>query len=295
MHWLERNPPHRPRRRPGRRPALRRPAAARDRPRRCAPDPVLLCLDEPAAGLNPRETNELNQLLPAIRDDHGTSILLLIEHDMSVVMEISDHVVVLDYGSKISDGTPREVKERPQGHRRLSRRGRRVEVERSVEAEIGGMSERTPRPAALEVRGVKTYYGNIIALKGVDLDVRGRDRRAHRRQRRRQVDADDDDLRQPARPRGHASSMQDRDITRLPTHEIARMSIAQSPEGRRIFPRMTVSRTCRWAPPSTAWRISSRISSASARSSRASRSGCSSAAARCRAASSRCSPSPARS
>jgi branched-chain amino acid transport system ATP-binding protein len=75
-------------------------------------DPVLLCLDEPAAGLNPRESHELNRLLLSIRADHGTSILL-IEHDMSVVMEISDHVVVLDYGTKISDGTPQEVKNDP--------------------------------------------------------------------------------------------------------------------------------------------------------------------------------------
>ena len=73
-------------------------------------DPVLLCLDEPAAGLNPRESAELNGLLRSIRDEHGTSILL-IEHDMSVVMEISDHVIVLDYGTKISDGTPREVRD----------------------------------------------------------------------------------------------------------------------------------------------------------------------------------------
>jgi branched-chain amino acid transport system ATP-binding protein len=72
-------------------------------------DPVLLCLDEPAAGLNPRESHELNRLLLSIRTEQGTSILL-IEHDMSVVMEISDHVVVLDYGTKIADGTPQEVK-----------------------------------------------------------------------------------------------------------------------------------------------------------------------------------------
>jgi branched-chain amino acid transport system ATP-binding protein len=72
-------------------------------------EPVLLCLDEPAAGLNPRESHELNELLLSIRKDHDTSVLL-IEHDMSVVMEISDHVVVLDYGTKISDGTPDEVK-----------------------------------------------------------------------------------------------------------------------------------------------------------------------------------------
>jgi branched-chain amino acid transport system ATP-binding protein len=72
-------------------------------------EPVLLCLDEPAAGLNPRESHELNRLLLSVRAEYGTSILL-IEHDMSVVMEISDHVVVLDYGTKIADGTPTEVK-----------------------------------------------------------------------------------------------------------------------------------------------------------------------------------------
>ena len=71
-----------------------------------------LCLDEPAAGLNPRESHELNELLLSIRDDHATSILL-IEHDMSVVMQISDHVVVLDYGVKISDGTPEAVRADP--------------------------------------------------------------------------------------------------------------------------------------------------------------------------------------
>jgi branched-chain amino acid transport system ATP-binding protein len=75
-------------------------------------DPVLLCLDEPAAGLNPRESADLNDLLRAIRADHSTSVLL-IEHDMSVVMQISDHVVVLDYGVKIADGTPEEVRADP--------------------------------------------------------------------------------------------------------------------------------------------------------------------------------------
>ncbi|HTK13821.1 MAG TPA: ABC transporter ATP-binding protein [Xanthobacteraceae bacterium] len=72
-------------------------------------DPVLLCLDEPAAGLNPRESGALNDLLRVIRDEHGTSILL-IEHDMSVVMEISDHIVVLDHGAKIADGMPQEIR-----------------------------------------------------------------------------------------------------------------------------------------------------------------------------------------
>lgn len=75
-------------------------------------DPILLCLDEPAAGLNPRESADLNNLLRAICAQHTTSILL-IEHDMSVVMEISDHVIVLEYGIKIADGTPGSVKNDP--------------------------------------------------------------------------------------------------------------------------------------------------------------------------------------
>ncbi len=74
-------------------------------------DPVLLCLDEPAAGLNPRETAALDALLLGIREQ-GCSILL-IEHDMGMVMRISDHIVVLDHGRKIGDGTPAEIRANP--------------------------------------------------------------------------------------------------------------------------------------------------------------------------------------
>jgi branched-chain amino acid transport system ATP-binding protein len=75
-------------------------------------EPALLCLDEPAAGLNARESGALNELLLSIRGERGISILL-IEHDMSVVMEISDRVVVLDHGVKIADGTPQQVRDDP--------------------------------------------------------------------------------------------------------------------------------------------------------------------------------------
>ena len=74
-------------------------------------DPILLCLDEPAAGLNPRESAGLNELLLKIRD--GGCSLLLIEHDMGVVMKISDHIVVLDHGKKIADGAPAEIRANP--------------------------------------------------------------------------------------------------------------------------------------------------------------------------------------
>jgi branched-chain amino acid transport system ATP-binding protein len=75
-------------------------------------EPRLLCLDEPAAGLNARESADLNVLLRFIRDEHGVSVLL-IEHDMGVVMEISDHIVVLDYGVMIADGSAEDVRRDP--------------------------------------------------------------------------------------------------------------------------------------------------------------------------------------
>ena len=75
-------------------------------------DPRMLCLDEPAAGMNPKESAELNSLLQFIRDEHRIGVLL-IEHDMSVVMEISDHIIVLDYGRKIAEGSPEQVRNDP--------------------------------------------------------------------------------------------------------------------------------------------------------------------------------------
>lgn len=78
----------------------------------CA-DPVLLCLDEPAAGLNPSESLALNELLINIRDEHKISILL-IEHDMSVVMQISDRINVLEQGRLIAEGLPADIRANPE-------------------------------------------------------------------------------------------------------------------------------------------------------------------------------------
>jgi branched-chain amino acid transport system ATP-binding protein len=96
--------------------------------------PELLCLDEPAAGLNHRESAELEDLLLFIRDKHATSILL-IEHDMSVVMRMSDHIVVLDYGEKISEGTPEQIRNDPKVI--AAYLGVEEEEVEHVEAEVG--------------------------------------------------------------------------------------------------------------------------------------------------------------
>jgi branched-chain amino acid transport system ATP-binding protein len=80
--------------------------------RALASDPKLILLDEPAAGMNPQETEDATDLIRRLRDELGITVIL-IEHDMSLVMEISERIAVLDYGKKIAEGTPAEVRHNP--------------------------------------------------------------------------------------------------------------------------------------------------------------------------------------
>jgi len=80
--------------------------------RALASEPKLLLLDEPTAGMNPQESDELRRLMEVLRTERGLSVLL-IEHDMKVVMNVSDHITVLDHGEKIAEGSPEEIRQNP--------------------------------------------------------------------------------------------------------------------------------------------------------------------------------------
>jgi branched-chain amino acid transport system ATP-binding protein len=105
--------------------------------------PVILCLDEPAAGLNPRESAELNDLLRFIRDKHNVAILL-IEHDMSVVMGISDRIVVLDYGRRLAEGTPAEIRANPDVIRAYLGEAEDEELPPEVAVDLAGTLKQGP-------------------------------------------------------------------------------------------------------------------------------------------------------
>ncbi|MFP3500084.1 ABC transporter ATP-binding protein, partial [Pseudomonas sp. SIMBA_059] len=74
--------------------------------------PKIICLDEPAAGLNPQETEALSRMIRVLRDEHDITVVL-IEHDMGMVMSISDHIVVLDHGNVIAEGAPQDIRHNP--------------------------------------------------------------------------------------------------------------------------------------------------------------------------------------
>ena len=131
-------------------PAVRPAEARRGRARAWPASPQLLLLDEPAAGLNSTEKVEMMRLIGRLRE-LGMAVLL-IEHDMRLVMGVSDRVVVLNYGEKIAEGTPAEV-----------------QADRAV---VAGVSRRGGRRALLEVTDLVTRYGAVEALRGVSLAVR---------------------------------------------------------------------------------------------------------------------------
>lgn len=214
--------------------------------RAMASSPSLLLLDEPAAGMNPSEKRELVEVIRRIRDS-GTTVAI-IEHDMSVVMEISDQMSVLDHGVVITEGTPAEVRRNPVvieaylGAAEDSS-GRSLKVKAAPVESVAAPASSGPSfapPALLSVRGLKVRYGLVEAVHGIDLDV-----------------AEGEIVSViGANGAGKTSTLLaisgvhgagggtiwygGEDITHKPSHLIAAMAIAHVPEGRRIFPRLTV-------------------------------------------------------
>ncbi len=196
--------------------------------RALATDPQILLLDEPTAGMNPKETEETMHLIFKIRDS-GLAVVV-IEHDMRFIFNLCDRVLCLVRGAAARRGHARRGAVRPPGHRGLHRWRRR-----------GG--ERVS--AMLEVRDLEVSYGKIKAVKGISLrGQRGRGRHPDRHQRGRQDD-------HPAHHLGPVASVsgsitfQGRDLTTVQAHDIVQLGLAHSPEGRRIFPRLSVEENLR--------------------------------------------------
>ena len=203
-------------------------------------DPVLLCLDEPAAGLNPRESADLNALLAV--DSRRPQNVRAADRARHVGCDAD----IRSCGGARLWGENRRrhagaSARRSEGHRRLSR-GRRRGGSGADRKGIGAMSAAAalaPTPF-LQLRGIETFYGKIQALRGVDIDVNkgeivtliGANGAGKSTTMMTIFGA-------PRARRGRIM-FDGKDITNLPTHMISRLSIAQSPEGRRIFPRMTV-------------------------------------------------------
>ncbi len=217
--------------------------------RALASGPKLLLLDEPTAGMNPQESAALTSFMRKVRDERGLTILL-IEHDMQVIMEVSEYITVLDHGQKIAEGTPEEVRTNErvveaylgkQGEKEAAEGAARRETGQGPDqGSTGAGTGRAGLMALLEVSDVRTFYGNIEALKGVSLTVEEGEvvtligsNGAGKSTTLRSISG-------LTPPREGSIKFEGTEIGEVPPQEIVERGISLSPEGRHVFPRMTV-------------------------------------------------------
>jgi branched-chain amino acid transport system ATP-binding protein len=207
--------------------------------RALATNPKLLLLDEPTAGMNPRESLAFVEFVRKARQDRGLTVLL-IEHDMRVVVDVSERVTVLHYGKKIAEGTPDEVTA-DEGVRTayLGTKAPRVSGAHETREDAAEAAADGAQPL-LVLEDVHVYYGSIHALKGVSLRVDPGEivtligaNGAGKSTTLRTISG-------LLRTRKGSMRFAGNDIVRASSQSIVGLGIAQAPEGRQLFSRMTV-------------------------------------------------------